>query len=735
MILPRFRLPVVLAALLLAPALPLHAQGAVEVQVTPARLRLKVAQRERLFLSAYDAAGNLLTDPAYAFAPSKAGVVRVEKDGTVIGVAPGTTQLEIRSGTGKASVSITVTGAAPPAPAPAPEPAPVLPAGARLVPTPDSLRLLRLEAARIGVALVTPEGTGLGQVHVTWASSAPAVARVDSDGAVQALQPGRTQLTATGPGGLTASVIVDVTDDSLTVRPDRLLLGVDAIDSVRVTVPAQGDRPLTAGLAWRSSDPAVARVSGEGVVVGAAPGEAYLLVSGFGRQHTIRVTVHPRAARLRMSPAPGTPIRLTPGGTALIVLQALTADSVPIGELDYRWAVGDTTVAAFDPVSRQLTAHGIGRTTLTLTTREFDPAVWEVEVVAGGVVFARPRLRLGLGARDTLAATLLDPGGHPIGPAGGLSFASDQPEVVAVDLEGVVQAVALGSARISGRTPWGTTAEAEVYVTEGLLLGMRKGDAADLVQVAADGSGTPLPIVADGALNLQGRWSPDGTRIAFTAVHGGNIDIYVVDADGRNLKRLTDAPESDSEPAWSPDGGTIVFTSLRSGAYQVWAMNADGTGVRALTDGPGANTEPAFRPDGRMIAFISTRDGNADLFEMGNEGADPRAITRTDEPESHPAYFPNGDLAVAVERSGRSDILRIRAGDGQRIMLQSMPGKVGALALSRDGATLAFALSVPGADRKTPVNTFQLKSLAPDRPPRVVPLPGEVLSASFQGSR
>lgn len=728
---PRPFLLLLLAALVLLPPRLLRGQAASEVQVTPAQLRLAVAQRERLFLSAYDADGNLLAEPAFTFAVSQGSVVRVEADGTVIGIAPGTTRIEIRSGTGRATVAVTVTG-----PPPEPDPIPVLPSGTRLTPTPASLRLLRLESASVSVALRMPDGSGLGEVHVAWRSLAPDVASVDETGRVVALQAGQAELMATGPGGLTAAVNVVVADDSLAVSPTRLLVAPDVMDSIRVSVPAQGGRALTTGLAWRSSDPAVVRISPEGIVLGVAPGEAYILVSGYGQQRSVRVTIHPRADRLLMTPAPSAPLRLTPGASVPIVLRALTVDSVPIAELDYRWQVGDTTVAGFDPVEHRLTARGLGRTTLTMSTRGFEPTVWEVEVIAGGLALSRARFRLAPGARDSLSGTLLDADGHPLGPAGALSFISDRPDVATMEGHGVVLATGLGVATITARTAWGTSASARLFVTDALLLGVRRGGGADLVQLSGDGTGTAVAILADGAMNVQGAWSPDGTRLAFAGVRAGNIDIYVVDADGQNLARLTEAPEADQEPAWSPDGGTIAFTALRAAASHIWAMNADGTGVRALTAGLGLNSSPAFSPDGRRIAFISTRDGNADLFEMGNEGSDPRAITRTPEPEGHPAYFPNGDLAVTVERPGRSDILRIRAGDGQRIMLQSMAGRVGAIALSGDGATLAFALSEPGADKKAPpVLTFRLKSLAPDGPPRIVTTTGEVLSASFQSSR
>jgi uncharacterized protein YjdB len=725
--------PRVLSLILLALPSLLRGQTAVEVQVTPAQLRLQVAQKERLFLSAYDADGNLLTAPTFSFAVSRAGVVSVDKEGTVVAVAPGKASIEVRSGTGTATVAVTVTGP-PPAPPP-PEPTPVLPAGARLVPTPDSLWLLRLESARVSMALVVPGGSGLGQVQVRWRSSAPEIVSVNETGEVTALQLGQAQIIGTGLGGLTGTVQVGVRDDSLAVTPDHLILPVSDVDSVRVSVPGQGGRRLTYGLAWRSSDSTIVAVGREGVARGVAPGEAYMLLAGYGQQRAVRVTVHPPIIRLLLAPAPSTPIRLTPGATTAFVLQALAADSTPVAA-GYQWAVGDTTVATFDPATRQLTARGLGRTTLGMTTFGFEPTVWDIEVVAGGLAFERPRLRLLPGTADSLVVSLLDADGRTIGPPSAVDFTIDRPEVATIDRNGVVTGASVGGATATARTPWGTAATARLFVTDDLLLSVRRGAGADIVQVDPADAGSLVPLRTDGNLNEEAVWSPDGTRIAFSGTVDGNADIYVMDADGKNLTRLTTAPEEDTEPAWSPDGGTIAFTSRRGGTPQVWAMNVDGSGRRQLTVGGGASTSPVFRRDGRMIAFISTRDGNPDLFEMGNEGADPRAITRTPEAESHPAYFPNGDLAVVVTRPGRGDILRIRAGEGQRVMLQSMAGTITSLALAPGGGTLAFTLTQPAAaPGAPPVTSFQVKGLAPDLAPLPLPVSGDVVSASFQSSR
>jgi dipeptidyl aminopeptidase/acylaminoacyl peptidase len=129
-------------------------------------------------------------------------------------------------------------------------------------------------------------------------------------------------------------------------------------------------------------------------------------------------------------------------------------------------------------------------------------------------------------------------------------------------------------------------------------------------------------------------WSPDGTKIVFTRTirpeegHLVDQEIYVINADGSGLKRLTNNPTTaaaanDLSPAWSPDGTQIVFSSRRNEEYGVHVMNADGTGLHRLTDAPGGSF-PVWSPDGTRIAY-----SNPDIFTIGIDGSDVRNITGT----------------------------------------------------------------------------------------------------------
>ncbi|MCB9455743.1 MAG: PD40 domain-containing protein [Anaerolineaceae bacterium] len=106
-------------------------------------------------------------------------------------------------------------------------------------------------------------------------------------------------------------------------------------------------------------------------------------------------------------------------------------------------------------------------------------------------------------------------------------------------------------------------------------------------------------------------WSPDGQRIAFVSERSGNSDIWVMDADGTNLRNLTSTSEAeDISPLWSPDGRWIAFGSGRSGSGNVWLTNPDGTNLVNLSkDSMDIAGSPAWSPDGNYLAITSWQGG------------------------------------------------------------------------------------------------------------------------------
>ena len=114
-------------------------------------------------------------------------------------------------------------------------------------------------------------------------------------------------------------------------------------------------------------------------------------------------------------------------------------------------------------------------------------------------------------------------------------------------------------------------------------------------------------------MNAWPAYSPDGRKIAFGSSRTGDFEIYVMNADGSDLHRLTRSPGLDVRPAWSPDGTRIAFTSNRDGNYEIYVMNADGSDPRNVTSHPARDDHPAWHPDGRLL-FVSDRDGGSDLY-------------------------------------------------------------------------------------------------------------------------
>ncbi len=132
-------------------------------------------------------------------------------------------------------------------------------------------------------------------------------------------------------------------------------------------------------------------------------------------------------------------------------------------------------------------------------------------------------------------------------------------------------------------------------------------------------------------------WSPDGKEIAFHSTRGDeNREIYVVSVEGGEPRRLTDNPALEWLPTWSPDGSLLAFWSTREGQWEMYLMEPDGSNQRRLNRAParmemprggGAVSRMAWSPDGRFIAFNSFRDGRYDIYVMNADGTEARQLT------------------------------------------------------------------------------------------------------------
>jgi Tol biopolymer transport system component len=155
-------------------------------------------------------------------------------------------------------------------------------------------------------------------------------------------------------------------------------------------------------------------------------------------------------------------------------------------------------------------------------------------------------------------------------------------------------------------------------------------------------------------------WSPDGAWIACVLhSHPGSQDegyrIYVLDVpgaqqdpEGDNLRRLIQSGDDEEDtPAWSPDGSQIAFSSVREGQSEIFIIDAGGTNLRRLTHNAFDDLHPTWSPDGSMIAFQSNPDGKWDIYVINIEDAlqgtgdtGERRLTTSDANDSFPSWRP-----------------------------------------------------------------------------------------------
>ncbi len=206
------------------------------------------------------------------------------------------------------------------------------------------------------------------------------------------------------------------------------------------------------------------------------------------------------------------------------------------------------------------------------------------------------------------------------------------------------------------------------------------------------------------------------------------MEIFSCQQDGTQVRRLTDSPGYDAEASFSPDGTKVVFCSLRSAypveglsaedqarfqkdpAYfgEIYIMNADGTGVRRLTNMPGYDGGPFFSPDGERILWrrFDAQGMNADVFSMRTDGSDVRRVTDFKSMSWAPYPHPSGSYVIFTSNKLGFENFELflvdKEGKREPVRVTYTPGFDGLPVFSPDGKRLSWT-SGRTADQKSQI--------------------------------
>ncbi len=177
-------------------------------------------------------------------------------------------------------------------------------------------------------------------------------------------------------------------------------------------------------------------------------------------------------------------------------------------------------------------------------------------------------------------------------------------------------------------------------------------------------TGNRIQVSSKPGINGAPAFSPDGRKLVLTLGGiDGNLDIYVLDINSRQTRRVTTHRAIDTEGSWSPDGRHIYFTSDRGGGPQIYRVAANGGTPERITFDGSYNARPRLSPDGSRLAMVHLDRGNYRIAVLDIKRKDLLVLSVGRQDES-PSFAPNSDTLIYATRQGRDGVLETVTADG-----------------------------------------------------------------------
>jgi TolB protein len=241
------------------------------------------------------------------------------------------------------------------------------------------------------------------------------------------------------------------------------------------------------------------------------------------------------------------------------------------------------------------------------------------------------------------------------------------------------------------------TGERGPFDSQIAFLSTRGGRFKDVYIMSADGEDVRR-VTDENTLNLSPSWAPDGRSLVLTSFRDGNPDLFALGLNRGAWSRLSALRGLNLGGRWSPDGQRIAVTLEFDGNPEVAILNADGSLAKRVTDHWAVDVSANWSPDGRQLVFCSDRSGSPQIYIMDAEGDGLRRVS-TGRYSTSPSWSPKGDrIAYATRAGGRFQIMTVKT-DGSDPRQVTSVGSNEDPSWSPDGRYLVFSAKRSGAPK------------------------------------